>query len=246
MIEQYADSQRGNTVYSKCIKRLLDIVLSGAGLIVLSPVYLALAFAVRAKLGSPVIFAQERPGRIDPKTGQERIFRLYKFRSMTDARGADGELLPDGDRLPPFGQKLRTTSLDELPELWNIFKGDMSVVGPRPQLVRDMVFMTPEQRRRHLIRPGLTGLAQVRGRNAISWEDKLATDLEYLENISFSEDLKIVLQTVKTVLSHEGVTEEGMATALDFGDALLREGKVTQAEYDRLQQQAKAILESCR
>ena len=178
-------------VYARYIKRILDVLLSGCALIVLSPVLLIVAVLVRTKLGSPVIFCQERPGK------DEKIFKMYKFRSMTDARDENGELLPDEVRLTKFGRALRSTSLDELPELWNIFKGDMSIVGPRPQLVRDMVFMTPEQRLRHTVMPGLTGLAQVSGRNAISWEDKLATDLRYIRRITFLGDVKIVLLTVK-------------------------------------------------
>ena len=181
-------------IYAHCIKRILDILLSGLALIALSPVLLVVAVLVRVKLGSPVIFCQMRPGR------NEKIFKMYKFRSMTDARDEKGELLPDDVRLTKFGKALRATSLDELPELWNIFKGDMSIVGPRPQLVRDMVFMTQEQRRRHTALPGLTGLAQVNGRNAISWEDKLQTDLRYVEHITFVGDVKIIAQTVKKVM----------------------------------------------
>ena len=207
---------KADGIYNKYIKRGLDIVISGCGLIVLSPVYAGLALAVRSKLGSPVIFSQERPGLIDPKTGQERIFKLYKFRSMTDARGADGELLPDEDRLPPFGAKLRSTSLDELPELWNIFKGDMSIVGPRPLLVRYLPRYSPEQRRRHLVRPGLTGLAQVNGRNAISWDDKFAYDVEYVDNVSLALDVKIFFKTVAAVLRHEGISSDSSATMEEF------------------------------
>ena len=207
---------KADGIYNKYIKRGLDIVISGCGLIVLSPVYAGLALAVRSKLGSPVIFSQERPGLIDPKTGQERIFKLYKFRSMTDARGADGELLPDEDRLPPFGAKLRSTSLDELPELWNIFKGDMSIVGPRPLLVRYLPRYRPEQRRRHLVRPGLTGLAQVNGRNAISWDDKFAYDVEYVDNVSLALDVKIFFKTVAAVLRHEGISSDSSATMEEF------------------------------
>lgn len=203
-------------IYNKYIKRALDVTLSGCALIVLSPVLGATALMVRRKLGSPVIFAQERPGRIDPKTGKERIFRLYKFRSMTDERGADGELLPDEDRLPAFGQKLRSTSLDELPELWNIFKGDMSIVGPRPLLVRYLPRYSPGQRRRHLVRPGLTGLAQVNGRNAISWDDKFAYDTEYVDNVSFALDVKVFFRTVAAVLKHEGISSDTSATMEEF------------------------------
>ena len=209
-------------VYARYIKRILDVLLSGCALVVLTPVLLIVAVLVRTKLGSPIIFCQERPGK------DEKIFKMYKFRSMTDARGENGELLPDEVRLTKFGRALRSTSLDELPELWNIFKGDMSIVGPRPQLVRDMVFMTPEQRLRHTVMPGLTGLAQVSGRNAISWEDKLATDLRYIRRITFLGDVKIVLLTVKKVFCREDISAEGMDTAEDLGDYLLRTAQVSE------------------
>lgn len=227
-------------IYAHCIKRILDILLSGLALIVLSPVLLVVAVLVRAKLGSPVIFCQMRPGR------NEKIFKMYKFRSMTDARDEKGELLPDDVRLTKFGKALRATSLDELPELWNIFKGDMSIVGPRPQLVRDMVFMTQEQRRRHTALPGLTGLAQVNGRNAISWEDKLQTDLRYVEHITFVGDVKIIAQTVKKVLSHEDISADGMETAEDLGDYLLRTGQVSEEEYAKRQSESKALLDAAK
>ncbi len=229
-------TQEKQGVYARFIKRLLDILLSGCALIVLSPVLLTVAVLVRVKLGRPVIFCQERPGK------DEKIFRMYKFRSMTDERDENGELLPDEVRLTHFGRVLRSTSLDELPELWNIFKGDMSVVGPRPQLVRDMVFMTPEQRRRHTVLPGLTGLAQVSGRNAISWEDKLAADLKYIDHITFLGDVKIVLLTVKKVFCREDITAEGMDTAEDLGDYLLRTGQVGQEQYTQRQAEAKELL----
>ena len=222
--------------YARYIKRLLDICLSGCALIVLSPVLLIVAVLVRTKLGSPVIFCQERPGK------DEKIFKMYKFRSMTDARDENGELLPDEMRLTKFGRTLRATSLDELPELWNIFKGDMSIVGPRPQLVRDMVFMTPEQRLRHTVMPGLTGLAQVSGRNAISWEDKLATDLRYIRRITFLGDVKIVLLTVKKVFCREDISADGMDTAEDLGDYLLRTAQVSEEAYQELQAESKALL----
>ena len=189
-------------IYARYIKRILDVLLSGCALVVLSPVLLIVAVLVRTKLGSPVIFCQDRPGK------DEKIFKMYKFRSMTDARDENGELLPDEVRLTKFGRALRSTSLDELPELWNIFKGDMSIVGPRPQLVRDMVFMTPEQRLRHTVMPGLTGLAQVSGRNAISWEDKLAADLRYIRQITFLGDVKIVLLTVPGAPVHHVLRAE--------------------------------------
>ena len=232
--------QEKQGIYARCVKRLLDILLSGCALIVLSPVLLVVAILVRFKLGSPVIFCQERPGR------GEKIFKMYKFRSMTDQRDENGELLPDAARLPHFGKVLRSTSLDELPELWNIFKGDMSIVGPRPQLVRDMVFMTPEQRRRHTVTPGLTGLAQVSGRNAISWEDKLAADLRYIRRVTFWGDVKIMLLTVKKVFCREDISADGMDTAEDLGDYLLRTGKVSEAEYQALQGESRKLLAEVR
>ena len=223
-------------IYARYIKRILDVILSGCALVVLSPVLLIVAVLVRTKLGSPVIFSQERPGK------NEKIFKMYKFRSMTDQRDENGELLPDEVRLTKFGRALRSTSLDELPELWNIFKGDMSIVGPRPQLVRDMVFMTPEQRLRHTVMPGLTGLAQVSGRNAISWEDKLATDLRYIRRITFLGDVKIVLLTVKKVFCREDISADGMDTAEDLGDYLLRTAQVSEEVYQELQAESKALL----
>lgn len=227
-------------VYARYIKRILDVLLSGCALIMLSPVLLTVAVLVRTRLGSPVIFCQPRPGK------DEKIFKMYKFRSMTDARDENGELLPDEVRLTRFGRTLRSTSLDELPELWNIFKGDMSIVGPRPQLVRDMVFMTPEQRLRHTVMPGLTGLAQVSGRNAISWEDKLATDLRYIRRITFLGDVKIVLLTVKKVFCREDISADGMDTAEDLGDYLLRTAQVSQEAYQKLQAESKELLTGVR
>ena len=227
-------------VYARYIKRILDVLLSGCALIVLSPVLLIVAVLVRIRLGSPVIFCQPRPGK------DEKIFKMYKFRSMTDARDENGELLPDEIRLTKFGRTLRSTSLDELPELWNIFKGDMSIVGPRPQLVRDMVFMTPEQRLRHTVMPGLTGLAQVSGRNAISWEDKLATDLRYIRRITFLGDVKIVLLTVKKVFCRENISADGMDTAEDLGDYLLPTAQVSQEAYQKLQAESKELLTGVR
>lgn len=229
-------------LYERFGKRALDVLCSAAALVLLSPVLGATALLVRARLGSPVVFRQKRPGMVDPDTGQERIFELCKFRTMTDERDADGNLLPDDVRLTSFGRALRSTSLDELPELLNILKGDMSVIGPRPQLVRDMVFMTPEQRRRHTVRPGLSGLAQVKGRNAISWEGKLLADLEYIEEVSFAGDARIVLETVCKVLKREGISAEGMETAEDYGDCLLREGAVSAGRYEELQEEARNLL----
>ncbi len=223
--------------YAKHIKRKLDIVLSAGALFFLSPVILATAVAVRKNLGSPVLFTQLRPGK------GERIFKMYKFRTMTDERDAEGKLFPDEVRLTEFGKFLRNSSLDELPELFNILKGDMSIVGPRPQLVRDMVFMSKEQRRRHKVPQGLTGLAQVNGRNNISWEDKLSFDQKYVKHITFLGDLCIVLKTVGNVLHKEDINTDGMATAEDFGDYLLRTGQVDQKTYDKKQRIARRICE---
>ena len=192
---------------------------------------------VRAKLGSPVIFSQKRPGK------DEKIFRLYKFRTMTEEKREDGKLLSDEERITDFGRKLRSSSLDELPELFNILKGDMGLVGPRPQLVRDMVFMTEEQRKRHKVRQGLTGLAQVSGRNGISWGKKLNYDVEYIQHISFIEDVKIILRTMKIVFHKDGIAMEGMETAEDLGDYLLRTKRITLAEYNEKQKEAEYICE---
>ena len=186
-------------LYEAYVKRLLDLVLSAVALLLLSPVMLVVAVLVRCHLGTPVIFCQERPGK------DEEIFKLYKFRSMTDACDAYGELLPDELRLTRFGRFLRSTSLDELPELWNIFKGDMSIVGPRPLLVEYLPYYTEEERHRHDVSPGLTGLAQVNGRNNLSWEEKFAYDLEYVENISFAMDIRIVVLTIFKVLCQSDV-----------------------------------------
>lgn len=203
-------SRGKNGIYCRNIKRLLDILLSGCALIVLSPVLLIVAILVRTKLGSPVIFCQERPGK------DEKIFKMYKFRSMTDERDENGNLLPDEVRLTKFGRLLRATSLDELPELWNIVKGDMSIVGPRPLLVKYLPLYNEEQRRRHDVRPGLTGLAQVSGRNAITWEEKFSHDVRYVERVSFFLDIRIVMLTVKKVLKHEGITSDSSATMEEF------------------------------
>lgn len=231
--------------YEKYFKRPLDIMCALAAMIVFCWLYAVVAILVRVKLGSPVIFKQQRPGRIDPETGEEKIFTLYKFRTMTDARDEDGNLLPDDVRLTKFGKLLRSTSLDELPEAVNILRGDMSVIGPRPQLVRDMVFMSEKQRQRHVVRPGLSGLAQVNGRNGISWEEKLNYDLEYIESITFRNDCKIIIKTVvNSFVKHEGITMGDMATALDYGDYLLVNGMVTREEYEKEQEHAKTMLEA--
>lgn len=228
--------------YEKYVKRVIDITCATGAIVVFSPLYLGIALLVRTKLGSPVLFTQDRPGLIGPD-GKETVFKMYKFRSMTDERDENGELLPDDVRLTKFGKWLRNTSLDELPEAFNILNGTMSVIGPRPQLVRDMVFMTDTQRMRHTAKPGLSGLAQVNGRNAISWEDKINWDLKYIEKVSFKEDLKIILETVKKAfIKQEGITQDDMATAEDFGDYLLRTEKVDKNEYEQKQQMAKKIL----
>lgn len=197
-------------IYEKYIKRPQDAVLSAAALIVFSPVIAVTAGLVKKKLGSPVIFAQERPGK------DGKIFRLYKFRTMTDEKGGDGNLLPDEERLTSFGQKLRSTSLDELPELWNVLKGDMSVVGPRPLLVKYLPRYNAHQARRHEVRPGITGWAQIHGRNTLSWEDKFDYDVEYVDSISFVKDWKIIFRTIGSVLKREGISSETSVTMEDF------------------------------
>lgn len=227
--------------YKQFFKRFYDIICALLALVVFCWLYAIIAILVKIKLGSPVLFSQVRPGK-KGNDGKEKLFKLYKFRSMTDEMDENGNLLPDDKRLTKFGAFLRSTSLDEIPEAINILKGDMSVIGPRPQLVRDMVFMTEEQRHRHDIRPGLSGLAQVRGRNAISCEGKLSTDLEYVQNISLFGDIKIILQTVVKALKREGITEEGMVTADDFGDELLKKGLVTTDDYAQKQLLAKRIM----
>lgn len=189
-------------MYRHFIKRLLDIVLSGTALVILSPVYLILAIMIRVKLGSPVIFHQERPGK------DEKIFTLCKFRTMTDERDESGNLLPDNKRLTKFGKLLRATSLDELPELWNIFKGDMSIIGPRPLLVSYLPYYTKEEQLRHTVRPGLTGLAQVSGRNFLDWDNRLKKDIEYVRNLSFLMDLKVIFLTIKVIFVKENVAED--------------------------------------
>lgn len=223
-------------MYAKYIKRILDFVLSLCALIVLSPLLLILIILGAIFMGGNPFFTQQRPGK------DEKIFKLIKFRTMDNRKDKNGNLLPDDVRLNKYGRILRSTSLDELPELINILKGNMAIVGPRPQLVRDMVFMTDEQRKRHTVRQGLTGLAQVSGRNAIKWEDKLSYDLKYIENITFIGDVKIILKTVVNVFKRDGISEEGMATAADLGDYLLSKGKVSKAEYAEKQREAREYL----
>lgn len=235
--------ERKRGFYEKYIKRILDVFCSLLAIIVFSWLYLIIALIVRIKMGSPVLFKQPRPGIV--KNGKETIFDMYKFRTMTDERDENGELLPDDKRLPRFGALLRKTSLDELPEAFNILKGDMSVIGPRPQLVRDMVFMSEQQRLRHTAKPGLSGLAQVKGRNAISWEEKLDWDLKYIEKITFLGDVKLVFATVVSAfIKAEGISDGENVTALDYGDALLSAGKITRAEYEQKQDETKQLLEA--
>lgn len=197
-------------MYRKCLKRLLDIVISSVGLIALSPLLVVLAILIRVKLGKPIIFSQDRPGK------GEEIFKLYKFRSMTDERDSEGNLLPDEKRLTRFGKALRATSLDELPELFNILRGDMSLIGPRPLLVRYLPYYTTEERKRHSVRPGLTGLAQVNGRNALSWEKRFQYDEEYVDHLTFWMDMKILWMTVGKVMKHSGALSGSEQVVEDF------------------------------
>lgn len=228
----------GSQMYVTIWKRVIDFTVALLGLLVLFPVLLLLAIIGAINFKGNPFFEQVRPGK------NEKLFKMLKFRSMTAERDARGNLLPDEQRLTGYGRFLRSSSLDELPELWNILKGEMSLVGPRPQLVRDMVFMTDEQRRRHSVPQGLTGLAQVNGRNDMTWEMKLEYDLKYIENITFKEDVKICLKTVKKVFAREGISTAGMDTAQDLGDWLLHSGKVTQEEYNQKQAQAKALCDA--
>ncbi len=214
-------------MYAKYIKRFLDLILSLLALIILMPVMMVIYVLVRIKLGSPAIFKQQRPGK------NEKIFTLYKFRTMTDKKDENGNLLPDEQRLTKFGKILRSTSLDELPELFNILKGDMSIVGPRPLLIKDMIFMSDEQRKRHNIRQGLTGLAQVNGRNNLSWEEKIDYDLKYMQKITCLGDIKIIVKTIGKVFARSDIETEGMETAEDLCDYLLRTNKISKEEYEK-------------
>lgn len=202
--------------YALFFKRFFDVLCSLIVLVLFFWLYAIVALLVRIKLGAPVLFKQDRPGKIDPITGKERIFRLCKFRTMTDATDANGNLLPDSERLTPFGLWLRRTSLDEIPELFNILKGDMSLIGPRPLLVKYLDRYNEEQHHRHDVRPGLTGYAQAHGRNSLSWEDKFAMDVWYTQNVTFINDLRIIVDTIKTVLKREGINSDTSATMEEF------------------------------
>ena len=224
-------------MYANNLKRILDFFCALAAICCLSPLLVMLTVVGAFKMKGNPFFTQPRPGK------DEKIFRLVKFRTMTNARDASGKLLPDDVRLTAYGKFLRSTSLDELPELFNILKGDMAVIGPRPQLVRDMVFMTPEQRKRHTVRQGLSGLAQINGRNAVTWEKKIEYDLEYIKKITFLGDVKIILTTLnKAFIKRSDITEEGSDTATDLGDYLLASGRITREEYDRGQEEAKRLI----
>lgn len=207
-------------MYRKFLKRFLDIVLSFLALLILSPILLILTLVGWIAMKGNPFFVQPRPGKIDPKTGKERIFKLVKLRTMTCEKDKNGNLLPDDKRLTRYGKLLRSTSLDELPELWNILKGDMSIVGPRPLLVKYLPLYSEEQRHRHDVRPGLTGLAQVNGRNAITWEEKFSLDVTYVKNITLSGDIKILFDTVKAVLKRDGISSETSATMEEFRGTL--------------------------
>lgn len=229
-------------MYARFFKRLLDFILSVAALIVLSPILLILTVVGAIAMKGNPFFLQPRPGKKD-KSGKERIFKLIKFRTMCNAKDKDGNLLDDEQRLGKYGAFLRSTSLDELPSLANIAMAHISIVGPRPQLVRDMTFMTEEQRRRHDVRPGLTGLAQINGRNNITWERKFEYDLLYIDSgITFLGDMKIILQTVVKVLKRSDTVREGTVSDMDFGDWLMSEGKVDKETYEKKQEEARDLL----
>jgi len=220
----------------------MDIAISAISLFILSPLLVILTVTGAVSMGGNPFFVQPRPGKKD-KNGNEVIFHLIKFRTMNNKKDRNGNLLPDELRLNRYGKFLRASSLDELPELINIICGNLSLVGPRPQLVRDMTFMTPEQRRRHDIRPGLTGLAQVNGRNNITWEQKFMYDLQYIDSgITFTGDMKIIFQTFGKVLRRSDVVREGTSSDLDFGDWLMQEGKIDRETYDKNHEEAKELL----
>ncbi len=223
-------------MYKNGLKRFLDFCCALLALIVLSPFLLIFMILGAVFMGGNPFFTQPRPGK------NEKIFKLIKFRTMSNLKDKDGNLLSDEKRLNAYGKFIRSTSVDELPELINILKGDMAVIGPRPQLVRDMVFMTDEQRKRHSVRPGLSGLAQVNGRNVITWEDKLSWDLKYIEKITFIGDVSLILQTVGKVFKRADINREGTVSDMDFGDYLLQKGAVSKEDYDKKQAEAKELL----
>lgn len=229
-------------LYKPFFKRFYDFTLSLLALVLLSPLLIVLTVVGAVAMHGNPFFTQTRPGKINKKTGKEKIFKLIKFRTMSNKKDSDGNLLPDEQRLNKYGKFLRSTSLDELPELLNILIGHMSIVGPRPLLVRDMVFMTADQRMRHSVRPGLTGFAQVNGRNAIAWEDKLNFDLQYIARITFWGDVGIILKTVFKVLKRSDVIRDGTVSDMDYGDWLLQENVITQEDYDKKQEEAKELL----
>lgn len=220
-------------LYRVFFKRFYDVVLSGLALLVLSPVFLILIIVGSIKMKGNPFFTQLRPGKRNKRTGEEKIFKLIKFRTMTCEKDENGNLLPDEKRLTKYGRILRSTSLDELPELINIFIGHMSIVGPRPQLVKDLIFMSDEVRIRHTVRPGLTGLAQVNGRNNISWEEKFDYDLKYVSRISLFNDLLIILKTVLKVFKRSDIERDGTVSDIDYGDWLLQNGYIDKTEFEK-------------
>lgn len=229
-------------LYRQFFKRFYDIILSGIAIIVLSPVLIILTIIGAIKMKGNPFFTQLRPGKKNRKTREEKIFKLIKFRTMTCEKDENGNLLPDEKRLTKYGKILRSTSLDELPELFNIFIGHMSIIGPRPQLVKDMVFMSDEQRERHAVRPGLTGLAQVSGRNNVSWEQKFEYDLKYIHKVSLIKDIKILFLTVFKVLKRSDIEREGTVSDIDFGDWLLEKGEITKEEFNTKVELSKEII----
>lgn len=223
-------------MYKKFFKRLFDIILSLLAIIILSPLYIIISIFVLIFMGWPILFKQPRPGY------KNKIFNMYKFRTMTNKKDKDGNLLPDDQRLPKFGKFLRSTSLDELPEMVCILFGKMSFIGPRPMLVRDMVFFDKETLRRQSVMPGLTGWAQANGRNSINWDDRFKHDLYYVDHLTLGMDIKVIFKTIKTVFKREGIGEDGGDLSIDYGDYLLKHKRVTKKEYDKKQEEAKELL----